>query len=140
MREPVDNAPQIDSRPRPSSRCYIDGCQWYSLKTSAQGLAAYNAHVALDHSDTVQQLAGVSFQEQYVAAVRALPYGVEFTTADLHGVVPDPPSPAHWGAAQNVAASLGLCRPVDVQRSDLPTTKGSRLLRWVREDVRGRAA
>lgn len=98
------------------------------------------AHILGVTTTTVVQLDGVTWQELFLDAVRAIPVGTEFTTADLHGRIPDPPHSNHWGSAQGVASHLGLIRPLYAQRSTLETTKGSRLLRWVRVDATKEAA
>lgn len=127
------------------ARCLYDpACGWSRPASDRRAaLAALDSHVDgvhLGRVDVVRQLPSVTFHEAYCAAVAALPAGTEFTTADLHGVVPDPVDHHMWGPAQTAAAHLGLCRAADVQRSTLPSTKGSRLLRWVRVDAKESAA
>jgi hypothetical protein len=70
----------------------------------------------------------------FIESVRGLEIGTEFTTAYLHNKIPDPPHPNHWGKAQSHVRKLGLARPVDVQASELETTKSSLVRRWVRVD------
>lgn len=125
--------------------CGIGPCQWEITRPTREAAEkALHSHQQLRHAmpplEGVKQLDNVSFQEAYIAGIRSLPIGTEFTTADMHGKVPDPPHPNCWGSAQTAAAHLGLCREVGSQRSTLPTTKRSKLTRWVRVDETHRVA
>lgn len=122
---------------RPAGYVYCTPCDAVitTAPTLAERARLLNAHYDREHlgrRDVVEQLDQVTWQEEFLRAIRTLPVGREFTAAEMHGRIPDPPHHNHWGAAMAVAAHLGLCKPVSVQRSELPTTKGSRLLRWVR--------
>lgn len=80
----------------------------------------------------IHQLADVGFYDVFCQAVAAMPIGHRFTTADLHGVVPDPPDHHWWGKAQGEARRRGLCRKVGSQPSALETTKDSLVRQWER--------
>jgi len=90
--------------------------------------------------EPLPQLPKVAFQQEFIKAVREMPVGREFTTADLHGVIGDPPHPNCWGPATTAAAHLGLIEAVEMQKSELATTKGSLLRRWVRIESSRRAS
>jgi hypothetical protein len=119
--------------------CPYDDCGWDQVRPTQQAAdRALATHLQRCHDINplvgVKQLDNVAFQEAYCLAVKALPIGTEFTTADMHGKVPDPPHPNHWGPAQTHAAHLGLCVELGSQRSTLSTSKRSKLTRWVRVD------
>lgn len=122
-------------------------CDWTrtatDLRTAANRLHDHHDS-AHRHLDTpIIQLVGVDFRSSFLAAVAAFPPGHRFTTADLHGKVPDPPDHHWWGTVQKEAARLGLCVRVGPQTSDLATTRDSLVWRWERTatavDVRGAA-
>lgn len=89
---------------------------------------------------TIHQLADVEFLQAFLRAIAAMPIGTRFTTADLHGVVPDPPDHHWWGKAQGEARRRGLCKKVGSQPSDLDTTKDSLVRQWERCATERRAA
>ena len=69
---------------------------------------------------------------QFLIYVQTIPADVEFTTADLHGKIPDPPNSNCWGRATAEAAKLRLIEAVATQESTLATTKSSLVRRWRR--------
>lgn len=117
-------------------RCTHPGCNFdtYVNGDPNKVLTSHRArwHGGQEFAEAVTQLDGVKFQEAYIGWVRSLPVGTEFTTSDAHGKIPDPPHANHWGSAQTAAAHAGLCAELGSQRSTLPTTRGSKLTRWVR--------
>lgn len=108
--------------------CRLCGQSWRPPK----GSASQNLNT---HLNTCTEPA-VPWQDQFLAAVRALPAGRELTTAELHALVPPPHHPNAWGGATSAAARLGLIRVLTTQKSELPTTKSSLVRRWVRVDER----
>lgn len=121
--------------------CPEADCDWSQQRfDEAAALRALHAHQERQHGQAplpepvtpVGQLGYPAFQAAYIKAVRDLPIGHEFTTADLHGVVPDPLDHHYWGRAQTHAAHLGLIKEVSRQPSELATTKSSLVRRWVR--------
>lgn len=129
--------------------CPDPTCGWSQQRfDEGAALRALHTHQERQHgleplpepATPVGQLGYPAFQEAYIAAVRALPVGREFVTADLRDHVPAPLDHHYWGRAQTHAAHMGLIEPVSAQKSTLATTKGSRLLRWVRVAEKRRSA
>lgn len=105
-----------------------------TLRAASDLLWEHDLRVHRGQQAEVVQLDGVRFRELFLEAIRAIPFGQEFTTADLHDRVPAPPDHHWWGKAQAEARRLRLCRRIGSQTSDLETTKDSLVRRWVRID------
>lgn len=112
-----------------------------TVREASDQLWAHHDEKHLGRQPEIVQLDSVTFYEAFFAAIRAMPVGHEFTTADLHALVPSPLDHHWWGKAQSQAKRLGLCERIGTQTSDLDTTKDSLVRRWRRtEQTRGQAA
>ena len=111
-----------------------------TVKTASDWLYEHDLTVHRGQHLEVTQLDYVTFRAAFLNAVRAMPIGHEFTTADLHAVVPEPLDHHWWGKAQADARKLGLCERIGTQPSDLDTTKDSLVRRWRRVDEHRKAA
>lgn len=117
--------------------CGRHDCAW-EMDVLSQADADRRLTVHLQQRHGIAPLADVPvlesarWQQQFLAAVQALPIGWVGTTADMHALVPPPHHHNAWGAATSAAKHLGLIRPVTTQRSELGTTKGSLVHRWER--------
>lgn len=105
--------------------CYCGTCDHYTPAPTSKPSTVKTPR-------TTRLLDKDAWRLRFTDYVRSLPVGAQFTTAELHGKIPDPPHPNHWGGAQRHAAELGLIRAVTAQKSDLGTTKGSLVRRWER--------
>ena len=116
-------------------RCTAPGCRFdtYTQADPTKVLTSHRArwHGGQEFADAVHQLDGVSWQEQALDAIRTLAAtGQEFTLADLHGKIPDPPHHSHWGSVTRVAAHMGLIVECGRVESSLATTNRSLVRRW----------
>ncbi len=92
------------------------------------------AQLAIDYSgrDAAEASADRWWWSTAMAGVEALAKsGREFEAFDVAQLgVPDPDSPARWGALMAAAAKAGLIRPVGAKPSRRPTVCGSLTRTW----------